>query len=208
MSANGCHHGMPSRLRRSRCNVEKPTGLMPLAVRSTESPRCVATSRGRAMQTRIPGGTCGQSPGGAIAIRRSTDADSLSPSAMVDLRHLRYFVTVAEELHFRRAADRLRVAQPALSRQVGRLERSLGVALLRRTNRRVELTPAGRLFLDGARETLAQAERAVETVQRAAEGEVGRLRVLYGATSELGLFPELLPRFLGRYPHVVLDLQN
>lgn len=127
---------------------------------------------------------------------------------MLDLRHLRCFVTVAEELHFRRAATRLRIAQPALSKQVGRLERDLGVVLLLRTNRRVELTTAGRLFLDEARRTLAQADLAVATVQRAADGEIGRLRIAYGPTSELGLLPDVLPRFLRRYPDVVLDLRN
>ncbi len=127
---------------------------------------------------------------------------------MVDLRALRYFVTVAEELHFRRASERLQIAQPALSKSVSRLERELGVPLLLRTKRRVELTPPGLLFLDEARRTLAQAERAVDVVQRAAGGEVGRLRIAFGPTSELGLLPEVLPVFLRRYPQVVLDLQG
>ncbi len=127
---------------------------------------------------------------------------------MVELRHLRCFVTVAEELHFRRAATRLRIAQPALSKQVARLERRLGVTLLQRTNRRVELTTAGKVFLEEARRTLAQADLAVATVQGAADGVIGRLRIAYGATSELGLLPEVLPRFLRRYPRVVVDLQN
>jgi DNA-binding transcriptional LysR family regulator len=127
---------------------------------------------------------------------------------VIDLRALRYFVTVAEELHFRRAGERLRIAQPALSKSVSRLERELGVSLLRRTKRRVELTPPGLLFLDEARRTLAQAERAVDVVQRAAGGEVGRLRIAFGPTSELGLLPEVLPVFLRRYPQVVLDLQG
>jgi len=127
---------------------------------------------------------------------------------MIELRHLRCFVTVAEELHFRRAAARLRIAQPALSKQVSRLERLLGVALLRRTNRRVELTTAGQLFLVEAKRTLEQADLAVSTVQRAADGEIGRLRIAYGATSELGLLPEVLPRFCRRYPRVTLDLLN
>jgi DNA-binding transcriptional LysR family regulator len=127
---------------------------------------------------------------------------------MIELRHLRCFVTVAEELHFRRAAARLHIAQPALSKQVGRLERLLGVALLRRTNRRVELTTTGQLFLLEAKRTLEQADLAVATVQRAANGEIGRLRIAYGATSELGVLPEVLPRFCGRYPRVTLDLLN
>lgn len=127
---------------------------------------------------------------------------------MIELRHLRCFVTVAEELHFRRAATRLRIAQPALSKQVSRLERVLGVTLLHRTNRRVELTTAGRLFLDEAKRTLVQADVAVATVQGAAGGEIGRLRIAYGPTSEFGLLPDVLPRFLRRYPRVVVDLQS
>ena len=134
------------------------------------------------------------------------EADRLS--LQIELRHLRCFVTVAEELHFRRAATRLRIAQPALSRQVGRLERNLGISLLRRTNRRVELTTAGQLFLEEAKRTLAQADLAVAAVLRAADGDSGRLRIAYGATSELGLLPDVLPRFLGRYPQVSLDLFN
>src|SRR5262245_14902089 len=143
---------------------------------------------------------------GTIAEGVQIEAHGLS--VMVELRHVRCFVTVAEELHFRRAATRLGIAQPALSKQVRRLERSLGVALLRRTNRRVELTTAGQLFLAEAKRTLEQADLAVATVRRAADGEIGRLRIAYGATSELGLLPEVLPRFLGRYPRVTLDLLN
>lgn len=127
---------------------------------------------------------------------------------MVELRTLRYFVTVAEELHFRRAGERLRIAQPALSKAVSGLERSLGVALFLRSKRRVELTPEGLLFLEEARRVLATADRAVETVRAAAGGQVGRLRVAFGPTSELGLLPEVLPRFLRRYPEVSLDLQG
>jgi DNA-binding transcriptional LysR family regulator len=127
---------------------------------------------------------------------------------MIELRPLRYFVTVAEELHFRRAGDRLHIAQPALSKAISGLEKSLGVSLLRRSKRRVELTPAGLLFLEEARRVLAAAERAVETVRAAGGGEMGRLRVAFGPTSELGLLPEVLPRFLRRYPQVALDLQS
>lgn len=127
---------------------------------------------------------------------------------MVELRTLRYFVTVAEELHFRRAGERLHIAQPALSKAVSGLEKSLGVALLRRSKRRVELTAEGLLFLDEARRVLGAADRAVETVRAAAGGEVGRLRVAFGPTSELGLLPEVLPRFLRRYPQVSLDLHG
>ena len=127
---------------------------------------------------------------------------------MVELRHLRSFVAVAEELHFGHAAERLQIAQPALSRQIARLEREVGATLLNRTRRRVELTDAGRLFLEEARQTLVQAERALLAAQRVSRGEIGRLLVMFGPTAELGLLPEVLPVFLRRYPGVELDLRS
>jgi len=95
----------------------------------------------------------------------------------IKLRHLRYFVTVAEELHFGGAAARLVVSQPALSRQIRELERELGAALFARTSRHVRLAPAGAVLLDEARATLAQADRAIDAARRAGRGEVGRLAV-------------------------------
>jgi DNA-binding transcriptional LysR family regulator len=95
----------------------------------------------------------------------------------VDLRQFRYFVVLAEELHFTRAAQRLNIGQPPLSLQIQAIERELGTELLKRNRRRVELTEAGRLFLTEARAALAQAERAVETARRAARGEIGTLRI-------------------------------
>jgi hypothetical protein len=91
----------------------------------------------------------------------------------MELRHLRYFLAVAEELHFSRAAARLRIAQPPLSQQIRQLERELDVLLFHRTNRR-RLTPAGLPFLDEVRRVLAQTEHAVSTAQRADRGEIRR----------------------------------
>jgi DNA-binding transcriptional LysR family regulator len=125
----------------------------------------------------------------------------------VELRHLRYFVAVAEELHFGRAAQRLHIAQPPLSQQIRRLEQELGVRLFLRTNRRVELTDAGRAFLVEARLTLAQAEHAAEVASRAARGEVGQLTIGYMASAELNVFPRLLPTFRKRHPEVELVFQ-
>jgi DNA-binding transcriptional LysR family regulator len=99
--------------------------------------------------------------------------------AAVELRHLRYFVTLSESLHFGQAASKLGIAQPSLSRQIQALEGELRTRLLRRTKRRVELTEAGRTFLDDAREILARADRAAMIARRAG-GEATRLRVGVG----------------------------
>src|SRR6186713_1262384 len=100
----------------------------------------------------------------------------------IELRLLRYFLVVGEELHFGRAAARLGIAQPPLSQQIRRLEAMVGTVLLARTSRRVELTEAGRALLDGARRTLAQAADAVEQAQRAGRGEAGTITVAFGAS--------------------------
>jgi len=125
----------------------------------------------------------------------------------MELRHLRYFVAVAEELNFGRAAERLRIAQPPLSRQIRDLEREVGAPLFERVPRGVELTPAGRAFLPEARLTLAQAERAQRTAQRAAQGETGRLRVGFvEAATHSGILPDVLSFFRAHLPSVGLSL--
>ncbi|MDB5776065.1 MAG: LysR family transcriptional regulator [Herbaspirillum sp.] len=107
----------------------------------------------------------------------------------MDLRHFRYFVAVAEELHFSRAAVRLNISQPPLSKHIQEIEALLGVTLLERTRRRVELTEAGRIFLEEARAVLAQAAHAIDTGKRIARGEIGELRIGFTATAAY------LPRF-------------
>ena len=125
----------------------------------------------------------------------------------MELRHLRYFVAVAEELHFGRAARRLHIAQPPLSRQIRDLERDVGTPLFERRPRGVELTPAGRAFLPEARLTLAQAERAQRTAQRAAMGETGRLRVGFvEAAADTGILPDVLSFFRMHLPSIGLSL--
>jgi DNA-binding transcriptional LysR family regulator len=125
----------------------------------------------------------------------------------MELRHLRYFVAVAEELHFGRAAERLHIAQPPLSRQIRDLEREIGTALFERVPRGVELTPAGRAFLPEARLTLAQAERAQRTARRAAEGETGRLRVGFvEAAADAAVLPDVLGFFRMHLPAIGVSL--
>src|SRR5579871_533683 len=95
----------------------------------------------------------------------------------MELRHLRYFVAVAEELHFGRAAERLYMAQPPLSQQIRQLEQEIGVLLLIRNNRRVALTEAGQAFLEDARSILERVEEATRRAQQVSAGEAGWLGV-------------------------------
>ncbi len=120
---------------------------------------------------------------------------------------MRYFIAVAETLHFGRAAAQLHIAQPPLSQQIRRLESELGVRLFHRTNRRVELTDAGHALLDEARRTLVQADRVAAVAMKAGRGEVGRFVIGYMASAELSVFPRVLPLFRKRYPDVELVLQ-
>src|SRR5215510_3357933 len=100
----------------------------------------------------------------------------------MELRHLRYFITVAEEGHVTRAAERLGIQQPPLSQLIKAIERELDVQLFRRKPRGVELTDAGRAFLDSARATLSQFDYAFETTRRTARGEQGRISVGYSSS--------------------------
>ena len=126
----------------------------------------------------------------------------------IELRHLRYFLVVAEELHFSRAAERLDIAQPPLSQTIQRLERELGVQLFQRTKRKVALTDAGRVFLEEARRTLAQVERTVRLVRRTGSGELGRLTVGFIGSAAYSVLPPIVRRFRDQYPEVDLALQE
>jgi DNA-binding transcriptional LysR family regulator len=126
----------------------------------------------------------------------------------MELRYLRYFIAVAEDLSFSHAAERLHVDQSALSRRIQDLESELNIPLFTRTRHRVQLTAAGTAFLDEARRLMAVTAHAMETARRAARGEVGRLDIGYiGALSDV-LIPRLLREFRARFPHVAVTLQH
>lgn len=124
----------------------------------------------------------------------------------MELRHLRYFTAVAEQLSFRGAAEKLRVAQPALSAQIRGLEAELGVQLLARTTRSVALTAAGRVFLDEARSVLAAAAQAEQRARQAEAGLVGTLRVGVIAPAANAWLARILSGFRKRFPDVQLSL--
>jgi len=126
----------------------------------------------------------------------------------MELRHLRYFVTVAEELHFRRAAERLHVAQPAVSEQIRKLEAELGVTLLNRTQRSVSLTAPGSALLEEARRVLRQADVAARAARSAKEQELGRLRVGYLVDSLPASIPQALAAFRDAVPGIEVLLES
>lgn len=124
----------------------------------------------------------------------------------IDIRHLRAFLAVAELLHFRQAAERLNLAQPALSRTIQQLEDAIGVPLLIRNNRQVELTEPGRIFLEESRRLMAQLDLAITNTRRAGQGEIGRLSIGYTDFAITGILPEILEEFRSLYPDIKVDL--
>jgi LysR family transcriptional regulator, benzoate and cis,cis-muconate-responsive activator of ben and cat genes len=125
----------------------------------------------------------------------------------MELRHLRYFVAVAEAEHFGRAAERLHVSQSPLSRQIAQLEQEIGAKLFVPSGRGVKLSPAGRNFLEGARATLARAALAVEDARATAKGRIGTVVVGFdGALADALLLPQIVPTFRARHPRVELRL--
>ena len=126
----------------------------------------------------------------------------------VEIRHLRSFVAVAEERNFTRAAERLHLAQPALSAQIRQLEQRLGAQLLERTTRKVDLTPAGEALLERARTLLDGFETAVQQVKDTAAGRTGRLRVGLAATASLDFTPLALRAFAEAVPGAEVSVHD
>lgn len=126
----------------------------------------------------------------------------------MELRHIRYFVAVAEELNFRRAAARLRIAQPPLSTQVRQLEEEIGARLFDRNSHGVALTRAGEIFLEEARQILRSVEHARQVSARAAKGKTERLAVGFVTSLSYGLLPGVLRAYRRHYPEVVLSLSE
>jgi DNA-binding transcriptional LysR family regulator len=124
----------------------------------------------------------------------------------MELRHLRYFAAVAEALNFTKAAEKLHLAQPSLTRQIHNLEEEIGVRLLNRSKSQVTLTEEGRTFLVDAKRVMALAAESVQAVQRLSRGEVGQLNIAYYSDFNFDLLPSTLRTFREGFPHVALNL--
>jgi DNA-binding transcriptional LysR family regulator len=127
----------------------------------------------------------------------------------MDYRQLRYFIAVAEELSFSRAARRLNISQPPLSIQIKAIETEVGTTLFVRNRRKVELTPAGEVLLENARRAVRQLEHTTEAVRRAGRGEAGTIRLAFTSSVPMReAFARMLRTFRGRYPEVQIELQH
>ncbi len=126
----------------------------------------------------------------------------------MELRHLRYFVTLAEELHFGRAAERLHIAQPPLSQQIRQLETELGFELFHRTKRKVQLTEAGQVFLDEVQQIFKQLEQAIQVGRQTSRGEMGQLVVGFVSSAPYNILPTILRAFRSSVPEVRLELHE
>jgi DNA-binding transcriptional LysR family regulator len=126
----------------------------------------------------------------------------------MELRHLRYFIAVAEERSFLRAAERLHISQPPLSTQIKDLEEELGVQLLQRSSKGIQTTPAGEVFYGEARAVLARVEHARVAARRAARGEEGRLSIGFISVVDYSFLPAALKRFRDQYPGVEVQLHE
>ena len=141
---------------------------------------------------------------------KSRIAKGIQPATLIEsnmeLRHLRYFVAVAEELNFTRAAEKLHLAQPSLTRQIHSLEEELGVRLLNRSKSKVTLTEEGRSFLVDAKRLVAQSIESVQAVQRLSRGETGQLNLGYLSKFNFDLLPKTLLEFSRACPDIAVNL--
>ncbi|KMM56870.1 LysR family transcriptional regulator [Bacillus glycinifermentans] len=126
----------------------------------------------------------------------------------MELRHLRYFMVVAEELHFGKAALRLKMTQPPLSQQIKQLESEIGVTLLKRSKRAVKLTAAGDVFLKQIKEGLSQIDQAVDMAQRTARGELGRLVIGFVGSATYEIMPPIIREYRKQFPSVNIELRE
>nr|WP_051548171.1 LysR family transcriptional regulator [Sneathiella glossodoripedis] len=125
-----------------------------------------------------------------------------------DFRQLRQFIAVAEEKNFRIAAERLNMTQPPLSQAIKKLEDGLAVSLLKRTNKKVELTSAGEVFLKGAYETIEKFRQLEEDTKRADKGLIGKLRIGFSGSAIYEALPNSIRRFKHDYPHIQLEISE
>jgi DNA-binding transcriptional LysR family regulator len=123
-------------------------------------------------------------------------------------RHLRYFSTVATELHFGRAAEKLHIAQPPLSKQIQDLEKELGFELFVRSKRAVTLTPAGQAFLIEVNQVFQQLDRAIDIGKKTSRGELGQISIGFVGSATYNILPIMLQQFRDRYPHVRIELHE
>jgi len=124
----------------------------------------------------------------------------------MEFRQIRYFVAVAEHLHFRRASEAIHIAQPSLSQQIHQLEEEIGAVLFERNNRKVQLTPAGRLFYEKAKALLRDADKARDETRRVASGHAGLLSISFITSSALDVLPATLKTFQAQNPSIDLKL--
>jgi len=126
----------------------------------------------------------------------------------MELRHLRYFVAVAEQLHFRHAAEIVHVAQPALSQQIRQLEEEIGVTLFERSRHQVRLTPAGKAFYENAQRILKQADQAVAGARKVEVGEAGTIRIGFVSTAAIRVLPDAVKKLQRQVPSAEVELNE
>jgi DNA-binding transcriptional LysR family regulator len=127
---------------------------------------------------------------------------------MMNLQQFRYFVALGEELHFRRAAERLNLSQPALTRSIQQLEHAVGLDLVKRDNRNVSLTPAGEEYLKGLRTILSTFEGATDRARRVAQGEAGAVRISYTDIAVAGILPTVVRSFRAAHPNIAIEANH